>query len=577
MALQGIFYGTTSNQYVKPKIEWTAVQNALENYSDVTAVLTYSRTNTGFKTESTWYGGITINGVRQSGSVFATVTYNSNTEVFRCTQRVYHDGDKDLQVTISADGYFYNTKTQDTTISSTVTIDGIPKAAKVSATDANIGSVATVSITGLTAGYQYYLGVRFGTISGYLDALGNLLSQPVNMTAGSIPFTLPESFYYEIPNSPTGECVLTCVTLLNGQQIGDTQTGSFTITAAKDRCSPAVSGSVEDVNPVTVALTGDSSVIVENASTALCAISSSAKYGATIVEKKIAGISIQEDTLQILSVPTGEIVFRVVDSRGYESKHTVLSETIPYIPLNLNASISRIDPTSGNARLTVNGQCFYGSFGVEENSLRLVWTIDGGSEQSQVLNINEDNTYSASLILSGLAYESEHTVRVWAQDAAGETDAKSLNVGKGIPVFDWGESDFTFHVPVQFKGGISSLADLIYPVGSLYLSTADVNPSIFFGGNWERIQDRFLLAAGQTYSAGSTGGESSHTLTVEELPSHNHGLVYSEDAEGDKDIKWLGTHGSGSNIAYGHTPTGGDQPFNIMPPYLAVYVWKRTS
>ena len=85
------------------------------------------------------------------------------------------------------------------------------------------------------------------------------------------------------------------------------------------------------------------------------------------------------------------------------------------------------------------------------------------------------------------------------------------------------------------------------------------------------------MACGDNYINGDIGGEAEHTLTVDEIPAHSHGQTYSEEANGEKDIKWLGTHGSGSNIAYGVVETGGSQPHNNMPPYLAVFMWKRVK
>lgn len=67
-----------------------------------------------------------------------------------------------------------------------------------------------------------------------------------------------------------------------------------------------------------------------------------------------------------------------------------------------------------------------------------------------------------------------------------------------------------------------ALLDKIYPVGSIYTSTKNVSPATFLGGTWTRIKDTFLLAAGDTYSAGATGGSSTHTLTIDEMPSHTH-------------------------------------------------------
>lgn len=61
-----------------------------------------------------------------------------------------------------------------------------------------------------------------------------------------------------------------------------------------------------------------------------------------------------------------------------------------------------------------------------------------------------------------------------------------------------------------------------FPVGSIYQSTSSTSPASFIGGTWERIKDRFLLAAGDSYTAGNTGGEATHKLTTAEMPSHSH-------------------------------------------------------
>lgn len=124
----------------------------------------------------------------------------------------------------------------------------------------------------------------------------------------------------------------------------------------------------------------------------------------------------------------------------------------------------------------------------------------------------------------------------------------------------------------------SSLARL-YPVGSIYLSTNSTNPATFIGGTWERLKDRFLLAAGDTYAAGSTGGEAQHTLTVEEMPSHGHKYdhLWTKPA-GDGQLQY-GNAGFSLSFSQNVTSglTGGGKPHNNMPPYLAVYMWVRTA
>lgn len=124
------------------------------------------------------------------------------------------------------------------------------------------------------------------------------------------------------------------------------------------------------------------------------------------------------------------------------------------------------------------------------------------------------------------------------------------------------------------------ILDKIHPVGSIYISENSTSPATLFGGTWERVKDRFLLAAGDTYSAGSIGGEATHKLTVGEMPAHRHNYLLTTSDDGDVQ-KWFP---SGSEFQYGKyqdqsymLPTGGNQPHNNMPPYLAVYMWKRIA
>lgn len=119
-----------------------------------------------------------------------------------------------------------------------------------------------------------------------------------------------------------------------------------------------------------------------------------------------------------------------------------------------------------------------------------------------------------------------------------------------------------------------------YPVGSIYMSVNGTSPASLFGGTWEQLKDRFLLAAGDTYSAGLTGGEATHTLTVDEMPKHSHNLpvdkYYGEAAPTEYDRINL-TSGTVYNHGYASNDTGANQPHNNMPPYLVVYCWKRVS
>lgn len=134
--------------------------------------------------------------------------------------------------------------------------------------------------------------------------------------------------------------------------------------------------------------------------------------------------------------------------------------------------------------------------------------------------------------------------------------------------------------------------DQIYPVGSIYLSVNATNPSVLFGGTWEQLKGKFLVGVDSSdtdfETSGKTGGEKTHTLTVDEMPSHTHDM---NDAVYGNYKNRLGIRGDGGGSnglipsmmqttgysRYIPTNTGGGQAHNNMPPYLAVYMWKRIS
>lgn len=118
----------------------------------------------------------------------------------------------------------------------------------------------------------------------------------------------------------------------------------------------------------------------------------------------------------------------------------------------------------------------------------------------------------------------------------------------------------------------------IYPVGSIYMSINETNPSTLFGGEWERIKDTFLLACGDTYDGGSTGGEATVTLTTNQIPSHTHNTGYRSVYTPNSSATALIGYNSSASIGTASTSsTGGGQPHNNMPPYLAVFVWVRIA
>lgn len=446
MALKGSFSGKTSNDRITPTISWAATQSVTGNYSDITATLTYKRNN-NYNTEGSWKGSLTIGTQTFTGSKWIKITGGGDAVAISATARVGHDDQGKLTLTVSATGAISGSTLTSTTISGDITLDTIARASTVSAANAPIGSRATVVVSRKSAAFTHSLRYQFGTLTGYVDAEGDPVEEEVKLTATTVNFLLPEGFYGQIPNAPSGVCTLTCRTYSGNDRIGADQTGKFTVTAPEEDCKPLVDGSVRDVNPVTVALTGDDSVLVRYASVARCEIEALPRNGATIVQKRIGGVLVEEDALEIENAAFDTVDLSATDSRGYTTAFPVMATQILYVPLTNNATVQRTDPTSGNAVLTLQGNCWNGNFGAEENTLMATVSIEG-EEQFVPVTVGQDHKYTATVSLSNLDYTRAYTVEVTVADKVMSVPC-SLPVQKGIPVFDWGEEDFQFHVPVD--------------------------------------------------------------------------------------------------------------------------------
>lgn len=131
-----------------------------------------------------------------------------------------------------------------------------------------------------------------------------------------------------------------------------------------------------------------------------------------------------------------------------------------------------------------------------------------------------------------------------------------------------------------------------YPIGSVYISFSSTNPSTYFGGTWERIKGRFLLSADDsTYIVNNTGGSSTHQHSLSskgyaEISLHGSGEVkYHELNNNTGVINWTANFkvngSSGGSISqtssWGAALGGKTDSSNNMPPYIVVYMWRRTA
>ena len=136
----------------------------------------------------------------------------------------------------------------------------------------------------------------------------------------------------------------------------------------------------------------------------------------------------------------------------------------------------------------------------------------------------------------------------------------------------------TYNLKIEFQ---KDLLEKVYPIGTYYWSQKSTSPEELFGHKWETISGRFLFSTDSNHSVDSIGGEEKHTLTENEMPSHNH--IYDKFNY----ASWTGQNNTGSSyiVAYRHddnfihsTTTeskGGNQAHNNMPPYITAYCWRR--
>lgn len=218
---------------------------------------------------------------------------------------------------------------------------------------------------------------------------------------------------------------------------------------------------VIDTNPTTIALTGNSSVLVRYYSTAKV----------TMYNAETGGDPINLDTCVIKNGSQRELGYEATfenvesdtfelsaeDSEGDYVRKTVIWDMVDYIKLTCNTTIAKTD-ASGIATLQCVGNFFNGSFGAVSNTLSVQYRYraNGGSWSSwNSMSVSKSgNTYSATASRSGLDYEAVYEFEFLAKDRLMEANPSTGNVAS-LPVFHWGASDVTFEVPAKFNKGIN--------------------------------------------------------------------------------------------------------------------------
>lgn len=605
--------------------------DALSNYSQVK--LTRLSLWCGHRYETfTFYGTVKINGV--------TVLNMPADTSFNCwvpstgswaderwgaypyvSPIIYHndDGSKSVSVEIDiggshrATGFGYACR-----LTTTINLTAIPRASDVSAPGGVIGAPMNISVLKASESFTQTLKYTF------LNVTGTIVEKA---TESAVSWTPPMDLCRQLPNAVSGSCSIVCETF-NGDTLVGTKSAEMTLTVPDDvglwiqdgwaTVAPDQTGTAADGMDCYVQGYSCGRVVFDDSK-----ISTDEAYGATIGEYSIVyrnqEITAPFRTPTLIVSGTEQVVCRVKDSRGRVSSQTLSMEVLPYA----NPTLTRTDAIrcdeDGTVQeegtcLSVTAICGFSPLGGRNHcTIRARYRAVGGSYGDYVtLTGDVIDVLWCGLISERMSYE----VEISARDALGNTVVYTVmiptaevffhgrNGGKGAAFGKYAETDDLLDVDWNIRGrknlhidgnadiegdltiGGKTLAEIIaelsdplrnMPVGYVYLSLDATSPASLFGGTWERIQDRFLLAAGDTYTAGDIGGEAEHTLTVLEMPSHSHrSLLY---ASGSSTSFWCNDSVyQSAGWFYDRTESaGGDQPHNNMPPYLTVYMWKRVE
>lgn len=537
-----------------------------------------------YYTNAVKMNAVTINGTEvYSGGTYSDITDYKDRTFDSGTLTIPHNSDGSKSFTISAiSGWIYSNGNYYGAAKS-FTLPTIPRASSVSCSTANIGSSATITINRASTSFTHTLTYSFGSLSGTIAT---------KTSSTNISWTLPTTFYGQIPNSKSGTGTITCQTY-NGSALIGSKSTSFTATVSESASKPTLSPTVSDSNSTTTALTGNSSKFIKYYSNASVATGAKARNSAILKSQKITcgAKSITSASGTINAVESGSFTFSATDSRGYTTTQTVNKTLIEYIKLTCSMEAGA-PTTAGVATLKISGNYFNGSFGKVANTLTVQYRYkaQGGSygNWTTVSATKSNNTYNATATISGLDYKTTYVFQARAVDklATINTDEQARRT---TPIFDWSKDDFNINGTLKVNN--TNIFDLIYPVGSIYISVNSTNPEVLFGGTWEQIQGRFLLGMSSSYPIGSTGG-SKDAVVVAHTHNPANEAGYTGFITNSKKAFSIGDMGSQSgsgryypfatadfdisrNTATGSTGVSGTD--KNMPPYLAVAMWKRTA
>ena len=426
---------------------WQDSQSIANNTSVVGWHLQLVTTGGSISSSTSKSWNVTVNGSNYSGTCTLGIGTNSTKTLASGSTTIAHnaDGTKSFsfsfsqQFDISYSGVgWIGTKSG----SGSGTLTTIPRTSSVSSTNANIGENIKISINRASSSFTHTLSYSFCNLTGTIAT---------KTSSTSVSWTLPTSFYAQIPNSKSSWGTITCDTYSGSTKIGSS-TCRFDVYVKESTNKPGISATVVDANDTTKALTGDENKLIRYYSRAYFTLTSSPKNSATTSTRSVmyngttyTGGSGNSWIANFSDVTSGSYRFSVIDSRGFSNSVTVNKTLIEYVKLTCYMSVT--NPTaSGECTINISGNCFNGSFGSTDNTLTVQYKIDDGDWTDTTATLT-NNTYKASVKITGMDYTRAYSFYARAIDklATVETPVKYV---KAKPIFDWGSDDFHFHVGV---------------------------------------------------------------------------------------------------------------------------------
>lgn len=568
------------------RADWSAVQNAAGNYSDVTVRHTlvigsaYSL-NIASRTNSCSVGGVS------QGYTSGAINQKGGTVLLGTTvHRVSHDADgtKTAQIidTFNINATIDGVRVGSITASGSITLDRIARNATiVTANDFTDETNPTLTYSNPSS-FACDVAIEFA--GGSITRAG-----AISGASGSYTMQLTDSERTTLRNasrnSPTLKVTYVLKTTIDGTAYYSRVERKMNVVDAAPELGEV---SYEDTNAATVAVTGDKSRIVQNHSVLTVTIpTATAKKGATIASYTIAFGGVSKTVTSSGTVSLGAVdvsysqalTVTATDSRGFTASKSVQVTVDDYSAPTAVIDLHRLNNFEPTTYITANSRYSYLN---GKNAVTIAAKFKKVSDSSYGTPIELADSIQSTVTCDR---DSAYDFVVTVADKLESTDY-NLALGKGIPAFfiDTKKSSVGVNC-LPSQSDVLQLGDSAwltaqgaYPVGAIYLSVTDVDPSSLFGGTWERIGGRFLLGADNTYAAGSTGGEAAHTMTIDEMPKHNHdvdNLNASGNATPFMTVQAQDKRGFGGNVQTMYA--GGGKAHNNMPPYIAVFMWQRVS